>query len=151
MSSKEIHKCHICLYFTQKMKFDVLRSNKRKWLHIKDSNKGTIFRRDIDRCRLHRWPSDVNIRLMNEWSTSRLPIEWKSDLFDKIKRHFFQDAAVSILLFRYTMLIQAKHIDKELNGYYARKHCTVLNKSWTQHLHKNSRLATCISSHKPFK
>ena len=44
--------------------------------------------------------SDVNIKLTNAWTAiDWLPIIWKSDLSDKIKRDFFQAVVVSLLLY----------------------------------------------------
>ena len=43
--------------------------------------------------------SDVNISKSNAWiATDKLTRIWKSDLFDKMKRYFFQTVAVSLLL-----------------------------------------------------
>ena len=41
---------------------------------------------------------DINTRLAKAWTANyRLSVIWKSDLTDKIKRSFFQAAAVSLL------------------------------------------------------
>ena len=42
---------------------------------------------------------DIDSRLTKAWTAiDRLLIKWKSDLTDKMKRSFFQAAAISILL-----------------------------------------------------
>ena len=44
---------------------------------------------------------DINTRLAKAWTAIHsLSVIWKSDLADKIKRSFFQEAVVSILLFK---------------------------------------------------
>ena len=63
----------------------------------------------------------------------RLSIIWKSDLTDKMKRSFFQAAAVSILLYGCTTCTLTKRLDKKLDGNYTRMLRAILNKSWRQH------------------
>ena len=63
----------------------------------------------------------------------RLPIIWKSDLTDKMKRSFFQAAVVSILLYRCTTWTWTKRLKKKLDGNYTRILRAILNKSWQQH------------------
>ena len=62
--------------------------------------------------------------------TVMLLIMWKSYLSDKIKRNCFQAVALSIVLYRCTILIQTKHIEKKLDGNYIKMLLTVLNKTW---------------------
>ena len=65
------------------------------------------------------------------WTASdRLSTIWKSLLSDKIKRDFFQDIAVSVLLHSYTPWILTKCFEKKLYGTNSNMLCAVLNKSW---------------------
>ena len=65
-------------------------------------------------------------------SYDRLSVIWKSDLIDKMKRSFFQAAAVSILLYGYTTWTLTKWMEKKLDGHYTRMLRAILNKSWRQ-------------------
>ena len=65
--------------------------------------------------------------LSNAW------LYWKSDLTDKRKRSFFQEAVVSILLYGWTTWTLTKRIEKKLDGNYTRMLPAILNKSWRQH------------------
>ena len=65
-----------------------------------------------------------------------LPIWWKSDLTNKMKRSFFQAAVVSILLYEGTTWTLTKRMEKKLDGNYTRMLRAILNKSWRQHPHK---------------
>ena len=51
---------------------------------------------------------------------NRLLVIWKSDLTDKMKCSFFQDAIVSILLYRCTIWTLTKQLEKKLGGIYTR-------------------------------
>ena len=54
-------------------------------------------------CNISSTEKYIHIHIGKAWiAIDRLSIIWKSDLFDKIKWDFFQDAAVSILLYGYT-------------------------------------------------
>ena len=78
--------------------------------------------------------SDINTRLANVWSAiDRLSVIWKSDLFDKIKRNFFQAAVVSILLYRCTIWTLTKRTKKKPDGNCVRMPRAILNRSWKQH------------------
>ena len=50
----------------------------------------------------------------------RLSVIWKSNLTDKMKRSFFQAAAVSILLYGCTTWTLTKRMEKRLDGNYTR-------------------------------
>ena len=64
---------------------------------------------------------DINTRLAKAWTANdSLSVIWKSDLTDKIKRTFFHTAAVSILLYGYTIWTLTKRIEKKLDGNYTR-------------------------------
>ena len=77
---------------------------------------------------------DIETRLTKAWAAiDRLSIIWKLDLTDKMKRSFFQAAAVSILLYGCTTWTLTKRLEKKLDGYYTRKLRAILNKSWQQH------------------
>ena len=81
--------------------------------------------------------SNVNTQLVKAWTANdRLSIIWKSDLSDKIKRDFFQAATVLILLYRCTIWMLKKRIEKKLDENYTRMPFTVFNKSWEQHPRK---------------
>ena len=76
---------------------------------------------------------DINTWLTKAWTAiDRLPIIWKSDLTDKMKRSFFQAAVVSILLYRCTTWTLTKRLKKKLDGNYTRMLRAILNKSWRQ-------------------
>ena len=75
--------------------------------------------------------NDINTWLPKAWTASdRLSLIWKSDLFDKIKRSFFQEVVVTILLYGSTTWTLTKRMKKKLDGNYKRMLHTVLNKSW---------------------
>ena len=77
---------------------------------------------------------DSDTRLTKAWTAiNRLPIIWKSDLTDKMKRTFFQAAVVSILLYGCTTWTLTKRLEKKLDGNYTRMLRAILNKSWWQH------------------
>ena len=77
---------------------------------------------------------DIDSRLtMTGTATDRLSIIWKSDLTDKMKRSFFQEAVVSILLYGCTTWTLSKRLEKKLDGNYIRMLWAILNKSWRQH------------------
>ena len=59
----------------------------------------------------------------------KLSIIWKSDLTDKMKPSFFQDAVVSILLYGCTTWTLTKRLEKKLDGNYTRMLGAILNKS----------------------
>ena len=52
---------------------------------------------------------------------------------DQMKRSFFQEAVVSILLFGCTTRTLTKRLEKKLDGNYTRMLQEILNKSWWQH------------------
>ena len=88
--------------------------------------------------------SNINIHLAKAWiAIDRLSIISKSDVFDKIKRDFFQAVAVSILLYECTTWTLAKRIGKMLNRYYTKIHA-FLNKYCKQYPTKSSYMATCL-------
>ena len=77
---------------------------------------------------------DINTRLTKAWTAiDRLSIIWKSDLTDKMKGSFFQEAVVSILIYGCTSWTLTKRLEKKLDGNYTRMLGAVLNKSWWQH------------------
>ena len=60
---------------------------------------------------------DIDKRLTKAWTAiDRLPIIWKSDLTDKMKRSFFQAAVVSILLYGCTTWTLTKRLERKLDG-----------------------------------
>ena len=60
---------------------------------------------------------DIDTRLRKAWTAiNRLPIVWKSDLTDKMKRSFFQAAVVLILLYGCTTWTLTKRLEKKLDG-----------------------------------
>ena len=58
-------------------------------------------------------------------------------LTDKMKRSFFQAAAVSILLYGCTTWTHTKRLEKKLDGNFTRMLRAILNKSWQQHPTRN--------------
>ena len=78
--------------------------------------------------------TDIDMWLTKAWpAIDSLSVICKSDLTDKIKRSFFQAAAVSILLYGCTTWTLTKRMEKKFDGYYSRMLRAILNKSWTQH------------------
>ena len=76
----------------------------------------------------------IDTRLTKAWTAiDRLPIIWKSDLTDEMKRSFFQTTVVSILLYGCTTWTLSKRLEKKLDGNYTRMLRAILNKSWRQH------------------
>ena len=85
-------------------------------------------------CSVSSTKKDMDTRLTKAWTAiDRLSIIWKSDLTDKMKRSFFQAAAVSILLYGCTTWTLTKRLEKKLDGNYTRMLRAILNKSWRQH------------------
>ena len=77
---------------------------------------------------------DIDTWLAKSLTTiDRLSVIVKSDLTDKMKRSFFQAAAVSILQYTYTTWMLTKRMEKKLDGNYTRMLRAILNKSWRQH------------------
>ena len=77
--------------------------------------------------------TDINTRLAKAWTTiDRLSVIWKSDLTDKMKRSFFQEAVVSILLYGCTIWTLTKRMEKKFDGNYSRM-LRAISKSWRQH------------------
>ena len=80
---------------------------------------------------------NINIRLAKAWTAiDRLSITWKPDLTDKMKRSFFQERVVSILLYGCATCTLTRLMEKKLYGKYTRMIRAMLNKSWKQHLTK---------------
>ena len=76
---------------------------------------------------------DIDTRQSKTWTAiDKLSIIWKSDLTDKVKRSFFQEAVMSILLYRCTTWTLTKRMEKKLDGNYTRMLWAILNKSWRQ-------------------
>ena len=72
--------------------------------------------------------NDIDTRQPKAWTAlNRLPIIWKSDLTDKMKRSFFQAAVVSILLYGSTTWTLTKRLEKKLDGNYTRMLRAILN------------------------
>ena len=77
---------------------------------------------------------DIDKRITKAWTAiDKLSIIWKSDLTDKMKRSFFQEAVVSILLYGCTTWTLTKRLEKKLDGNYTRMLRAILNKSWRKH------------------
>ena len=77
---------------------------------------------------------DIDTRLTKTGTAiNRLSIIWKSDLTDKMKRSFFQEAVTSILLHGCTTWTLTKRLEKKLDGNYIRMLRAILNKSLQQH------------------
>ena len=85
-------------------------------------------------CSVASTEKDIETRLTKAWAAiNRLPIIWKSDLTDKMKRSFFQAAVASILLYGCTTWTLTKRLEKKLDGNYTRMVRAILNKSRRQH------------------
>ena len=77
---------------------------------------------------------NIDTRLTRAWTAiDRLSIIWKSDLTDEMKRSFFQEAVVLILLYGCTTRTLTKRLEKKLDSNYTRMMRAILNKSWRQH------------------
>ena len=64
---------------------------------------------------------DINTRLAKVWTAiDWLLVIWKSDLADKIKRSFFQEAVVSMLLYGCSTWTITKRMEKKLESNYTR-------------------------------
>ena len=63
---------------------------------------------------------------------------------DKMKRSFFQEVVVSILLYGCTTWTLTKRLEKKLDGNYTRMLWAILNKSWQQ----PDKASTCLPSRK---
>ena len=75
--------------------------------------------------------NDINTQLAKAWTAiDRLSVIWKSNLSDEIKRHFFQAAVVSILLYGCTTWMLTECIKKKFGGSCSRMIRAILNKSW---------------------
>ena len=82
----------------------------------------------------NEFETDIDTRQAKVWiAIDRLSVIWKSDLTDRMKRSFFQAAAVSILLYGCTTWTLTKRRQKKLDGNYTRMLQAILNKSWRQH------------------
>ena len=79
--------------------------------------------------------TDISTRLAKAWVTiDGLSVIWKSELTDKIKRSFFQEAVVSILLYGCTTWTLTKLMEKKLDANYTRMLRAILNKfCWQYH------------------
>ena len=65
--------------------------------------------------------TDIKTRLEKTWTAiDRLSVIWKSDLTDKMKRSFFPEAIVSILLHGYTTWTLTKQMEKKIDCNYTR-------------------------------
>ena len=77
---------------------------------------------------------DIDTGLTKAWTAiNRLSIIWKSDLTDKMKRSFFQEAVVSILVYGCTTWTSTKWLEKKQDSNYTRMLRAILNKSWRPH------------------
>ena len=77
---------------------------------------------------------DIDTRLTKALTAiDKISVIWKSDLTDKMKRSFFQEAVVSILLYGCTTWTLTKRMEKRLDGSYTRMLRAILNTSWRQH------------------
>ena len=93
--------------------------------------------------------TDNDTQLIKVWTAiNRLSVIWKSDLTDKMKRSFFQAAALSILLYGCTTWTLNKRMGKKLDGNYTKMLQAIVNKSWRQHPQSNSYTATYHPSRK---
>ena len=77
---------------------------------------------------------DIDTRITKAWTAiDSLSIIWKLDLTDKMKRSFFQEAVVLILLYGCTTWTLRKRAEKKLDANYTRMLRVILNKSWRKH------------------
>ena len=71
---------------------------------------------------------DIDTRLTKAWTAiNRLSFIWKSDLTDKMKRSFVQEAVASILLYGCTTWTLTQRLEKKLDGNYTRMLRAILN------------------------
>ena len=77
---------------------------------------------------------DIDTWLVKAWTAiDSLSVIWKTDLTDKMKRSFFQAAAVSIQLYGCTTWTLTKRMEKKLDGNYTGMLRANLNKPWRQY------------------
>ena len=96
--------------------------------------------------------NDIYTRLAKAWTaTGWLSVIWKSDIFDKIKRHFFQAAVVFILLYGGTTWTLTKRMKKKLDCNCTRMLRALLNKSWNQYPPKQQLYGHLPPISKPIK
>ena len=92
---------------------------------------------------------DIDTRLTKaSTAIDRLSIIWKSDLTDKMKRSFFQEAVVSILLYGCTTWTLTKRLEKKLDGNYTRMLRAIVNQSWSNTPQNTNYTATYLPSRK---
>ena len=78
--------------------------------------------------------NNVSVRLAKAWTAiDRLSILRNSNIYDEIKRNFYQAAVVSVLIYGCTTWKLPKRIEKKLDGNRTRMLRNILNKSWKQH------------------
>ena len=78
--------------------------------------------------------TDINTWQVKAWTAiDSLSVLCRSYLTNKMKRSFFQEAVVSILLYGCTTWTLTKRMKKKLDGNYTRILRAVLNKSWRQY------------------
>ena len=81
--------------------------------------------------------SDLNVHRAKTWTAVyRLPIKWKSNQYDNIKRYFFQAMTVSLQLYGCTSKALIKTYGEKVRWKLQRMFRTVFNKSWKQHPRK---------------
>ena len=74
--------------------------------------------------------TDINTQRTKAWTANdRLSVIWKSDLTDKMKRSFFQEVVVSILLYGCTTWMLTKRMEEKFVGNYKRMLRAILKKS----------------------
>ena len=77
---------------------------------------------------------DSAVHRFNHYTTRTPPRSYgNQNLTDKMKRSFFQETIVSILLYGCTTWTPTKRLEKKLDGNYTRILRAILNKSWRQH------------------
>ena len=71
---------------------------------------------------------DIDTRLTKAGTAiDKLSIIWKSNMTDKMKRSFFHAADLSILLYRCTIWMLTKRLEKKLDGNYTRMFGAILS------------------------
>ena len=94
---------------------------------------------------------DIDTRLTKAWTAiDSLSIIWKSDLTDKMKGSFFQEAVVLTLLYGCTTWKLTKRLEKKLDGNYTRILRVILNKSWWQQPKKAPPIRPPASHHENY-
>ena len=93
--------------------------------------------------------TDIDTRLAKAWrANDRTSVIWKSDLTDKMKRSFFQTAAMSILLYGCTTWTLTRRMEKKVDDNNIKMLRAILNNPRDSTPQSSSCTATYYPSRK---